>query len=170
MRNTSTLFFLAALSLTTLVGCTLFATRPVQEMSDTAAAIKAAKEVQADVLAPELYRKATESFYMAKKTYKYKEFSSAKKHAELARKSAERAEYEALKKGGVRAASGETDPFAGMNAPPPPPPAIPSREPYEYPKNTGTPASTLLEQEKARLNAPQQQPAAAPSIPPPPGP
>src|SRR4051812_24234163 len=56
------------------LGCSLLATRPLQEMSDTSAAIRAAKEVQADTLSPEFYRQSNEWFFKAKHEYKFKNF------------------------------------------------------------------------------------------------
>ena len=96
--------FGAALLLSTLTGsgCTLVATRPVQLMSDTSSAIKAAKEVQADTLSPELYRQANEWFFRAKREYKYKNFYLTQEYAETAKRFAEQAEYDALRGGGNR--------------------------------------------------------------------
>jgi hypothetical protein len=123
--------------------CSIFATRPTQEMSDTVAALRAAKEVQADTLAPELYRQAGEWFFKAKNEYRYKNFADARSHAEKARKLAEQAEFEAIRGGGSRTeVGGIADPLANMQAPPPPvetsTPAKPEK-PYEYPTPTGTP-------------------------------
>jgi hypothetical protein len=125
--------------------CSLVATRPVQEMSDTAAALRAAREVQADVLAPELYRQAGEWFFKAKHEYKFKNFDLAREYAAKARTLAEDAEFEAVKNGGNRTSEPTiTDPLANGIAPPsmPAPPA-PSPTPYDYPTPTGTPAGDL---------------------------
>lgn len=104
-------------------GCAIIATRPVQEMSDTAAALRAAREVQADSLAPELYRQAFEWFSRAKREYKFKNFSLAREYASKSRTLAERAEFEAIRGGGTRQeGGGGPDPFAGDIPPPPPPP------------------------------------------------
>src|SRR5690348_3640000 len=78
-----------------LFGCSIIATRPVQEMSDATAAIRAAKEVQADTLAPEYYRQSNEWFFRAKHEYKFKNFKLAKEYADKARYLAEQAEFEA---------------------------------------------------------------------------
>lgn len=83
-------------------GCAIVTTRPVQEMANTQAAIRAAKEVQADTLAPDLYRQANEWFFKAKREYKLKNFSFAKSYSERAREYAEQAEFEAIKNGGNR--------------------------------------------------------------------
>lgn len=83
-------------------GCSLFATRPVQEMSDTSAAIKAAREVQADVLAPELYRQANEWYLKAKNEYRLKNFREARGYANKSRAFAEEAEFLALRGGAQR--------------------------------------------------------------------
>jgi len=110
-------------------GCTLFASRPTQLMSDTAAAIRAAKGVQADTLAPELYRQANEWFFRAKHEYKFKNFKLATDLAEKARRFAEQAEFQSLKNGGkfveppapeLPASSGTTAPPAGEYATPTP--------------------------------------------------
>lgn len=122
----TTLFALVAV---TLAGCSVLATRPVQEMSDTAAALRAAREVQADTLAPDLYRRSNEWFSKARHEYKFKNFQNAKDYADKARRYAEQAEFEAIKNNGVRADASNSD-----SAPPPPP------EPkYDYPTPTGTP-------------------------------
>jgi hypothetical protein len=83
--------------------CSIAVTRPVQEMSDTSAAIKAAKDVQADTTVPELYRQATEWWRRARHEYRFKNFDLALDYAEKARKFAEEAEFEAIKSGGTRA-------------------------------------------------------------------
>lgn len=129
-----------------LVSCSLAVTRPVQEMSDTAAALKAAKEVNADTLAPELYRKATESYLRAQNEYKMKNFSIALEEALEAKSLAEDAEFEALQKGATRTS------LIPIEEPAPVP------TPYDYPVPTGTPASQM---EQA---APQGQPAGPPSM------
>ena len=114
------------------VGCSLLATRPVQEMSDTAAAIKAAREVQADVLAPDFFREASEWFYKAKKEYKFKNFLLAKQYAQKARHFAEQAEFDSIRSGGTRVDDQTqiTDPFAtgteAQSSPPPPQDSGPS--------------------------------------------
>lgn len=89
--------------------CAIFATRPVQEMANTQVAIRAAKEVQADTLAPDLYRQSNEWFFKAKREYKLKNFSFAKDYAEKARRFAEEAEFQAIQNGGNR---------TGVTAPP----------------------------------------------------
>jgi len=65
-------------------------------MSDALAALRAAKEVQADTLAPELYRQANEWYLQAQREYKFKNFYLAKIYIQKARGVAERAEIEAL--------------------------------------------------------------------------
>ena len=64
--------------------------------------IKAAAEVSADLLAPELYRLATETALQARREYRLKNFMDAKRFAELARGHAERAEFEAIRNGAKR--------------------------------------------------------------------
>jgi hypothetical protein len=122
-------------------GCTILATRPVQEMSDTAAALRAAKEVSADTLAPELYRQANEWFFKAKREYKFKNFDLAQTYSNKARLYAEDAEFEAIRNGGNRSDSPMSDPMApGLNSPPGGAQPAPTNTPYEYPTPTGTPA------------------------------
>src|SRR5271170_5746966 len=84
------------------ISCSVFATRPVQDMSDTEAALRAAKEVQADTLAPELYRQANEWFFKSKHEYKFKNFDLARTYSDKARLFAEDAEFEAIRNGGNR--------------------------------------------------------------------
>jgi len=82
-------------------------------MSNTVAAIKAAREVQADTRAPELFRQANEWFFKAKQEYRLKNFKEAKAYASKARKFAEEAEFEALNSGANRVSiSAPPDPFA----------------------------------------------------------
>ena len=105
-------------------------------MSDTAAAIKAAREVNADTLAPDLFRQANETFFRAKNEYKFKNFKIAKTLAEKARQFAEQAEFDALRGGASRNA---------MTPGGEPVVAPPKAEPYPYPAPTGTPASEFPE-------------------------
>jgi len=140
-------FLLAFISVFFLAtSCAVFTLRPVQEMSNTSAAIRAAKEVQADTLAPELYRQAREWFFKAQQEYKLKNFKNAKEFAETARRYAEEAELEALKNNGVRNSEAQiTDPLSdaagspggNLSVPSPPPP--PNPQPYDYPSPVPTP-------------------------------
>lgn len=116
--------------------------RPVQEMSDTAAAIRAAREVQADTLAPELYRQANEWFFKAKHEYKFKNFDLARSYSDKARVFAEDAEFEAIRNGGNRSNDVATsDPLApGLTGPTDKGAPTPTSTPYAYPTPTGTPA------------------------------
>lgn len=93
------------------IACSVTATRPSQEMSNMEVSLKAAKEVNADVLAPELYRTAQETGVVARREYRYKDFQAAKKHADEARSYAEQAEFESLRNGAKREAL-PTDPLA----------------------------------------------------------
>jgi hypothetical protein len=150
--------------------CSVFATRPVQDMSDTEAALRAAKEVQADTLAPELYRQANEWWFNARKEYRFKNFALAQEEAVKARRFAEQAEFEALRNGGnrtdvapvdqaIQAPSTQSIPSGGGATP------EPSSTPYAYPTPQGTPADqyeqrkTEDEARKAR-EAQANQPAA----------
>lgn len=128
-----------------LSSCSLLATRPLQEMSFSSAAIRAAKEVQADTLAPEYFRQSNEWFSRAKREYKLKNFLLARESANKARYYAERAEFEALRGGGVRNEQGSgpdplgKDPMAEEGA------ALAPKHPdenpkHEYPVSSGIPA------------------------------
>lgn len=154
--------------------CSILATRPVQEMSDTAAAIRAAREVQADTLAPELYRQSTEWFFRAKNEYKLKNFKQSKDYSEKARIYAEEAEFEAIRNGGSRSENATPDPLAnlspdgaGISEPPAPPAMAPKSEPYPYPTPSGTPVESYAERkaEEAAKTAPTPTPNVSPPAP-----
>ncbi len=116
-----------------LSACTsLTTTRPVQEMSDTAAALRAAREVQADSLAPELFRQARELYFRARREYKFKNFKEAQTLSRKARIFAERSEFEAVLNGGNRV-SAAPDPLAEPAIKSAPPPA-PIDAGYEKPR------------------------------------
>lgn len=91
-------------------GCTLTATRPVQQYSDTTAALKAAREAiasrgenNADTTAVDLLREATETFNKAKRAYRQKNFDEAQRHLSKARRLAEQAELDAeMARAGVK--------------------------------------------------------------------
>lgn len=134
-------------------GCALFHTRPVQEMSDTVAALRAAKEVQADTYAPELFRQANEWLFRARNEYKFKNFDLAEEYSDKARKFAEDAEFEAIRNGGNRTDQNPSDPMDQSAA-------QPSPTPYSYPSPTGTPADQYDER-KAKEDA-ANKPAAGP--------
>jgi hypothetical protein len=91
--------------------------------------MKAAKEAQADVLAPVLYREASEWWQKAKAEYKYKNFEQAEEYAIKARKLAEQAEFEVIKNPSQR---------VEPNPEPPAPPTAPET-PYPYPSPATTP-------------------------------
>jgi hypothetical protein len=93
------------------MACSVTAVRPSQEMSDMEVGLKAASEVSADLLAPEIYRLATETALLARREYRLKNFMEAKRYAEIARGHAERAEFEALRNGAKREAIPE-DPLS----------------------------------------------------------
>ena len=110
---------LASLSLfVLLVACAITAVRPAQEMSNMEVAIRAAKEVNGDVLAPELYRMAQETSLKARRDYRLKNFQEAKSFADQARIYAERAEFESIRNGGKREAIPQ-DPLAEPSSPAP---------------------------------------------------
>jgi|GEM_PF-798260 len=103
-------------SLFILQGCAIFTTRPVQLMSDSSAALRAARDAQADTLAPDVFRQASGWFFRARNEYKIKNFDLAEAYALKARKYAEQAEFNAIR---AANASGGAD----SALPPPPPPA-----------------------------------------------
>jgi hypothetical protein len=125
--------------------CSLFTTRPVQDMSQTSAALRAAKEVQADVLAPELFRQASDYFFKAKREYKFKNFNFATVYAQKARRLAEEAEFEAMRNGGNRSGEQITDPLANQ-------PADSMNTPGAVPTPEGTPVE-VFEQRKTEEDA-----------------
>ncbi len=159
-------FLAVLLALVAASACSVFATRPVQEMSDTASALRAAREVQADTLTPELFRQASEWFYKARKEYKFKNFKLAKDYAAKSRRLAEQAEFESIRIGGNRTEVA-SDPNAGLGLPPPPPPPPAAPEvapsPYPYPTPQGTPIEAYDQRHTQELQ--QQQ-----NLPPPPPP
>lgn len=95
---------IAAMSPFLFASCSITAVRPSQEMSNMEVSIRAAKEVNADVLAPELYRMASETGQKARREYRFKNFLDAKKLADKARGLAEKAEFESIRNGGKREA------------------------------------------------------------------
>jgi len=121
-------------------------------MSDTSAALRAAKEVQADVLAPELFRQASDRYGSARNEYRLKNFSEAKEFASKARRYAEQAEFESVRSGARRQ---EDQPQ------PPPPDAVPEK--YGYPEPTGTPAAAYEQRQREQAQQEQQQQASEPT-------
>ena len=123
-------------------------------MADTQAAMRAAKEVQADTLAPELYREANDWWIRAKREYKYKNFSLAHDYADKARTLAEQAEFESVRAGGVR--EEPPDPLAKPAA---------KYSPYAYPTPTGTPVDVYDQRKQDELKDQTKAitPAPAPS-------
>jgi hypothetical protein len=126
----------------------------VQDMSDTEAALRAAKEVQADTLAPELYRQATEWWFNARKEYRFKNFALAQEDALKARRFAEQAEFEALRNGGNRTDVAPVDQAIQVPSSQPTGASTPdpTNTPYAYPTPQGTPAD-VYEQRKAEDDA-----------------
>ncbi|RPJ72182.1 MAG: DUF4398 domain-containing protein [Alphaproteobacteria bacterium] len=78
--------------------CGLTTTRPKLEMSMAQVAFMAAKDSQADVKAPGLFRKAEYYYLKAKSSYKRKYFNKAQQYARRSKKYSERAEYVAIRK------------------------------------------------------------------------
>lgn len=91
------IFSLITLSLL-ITACGLTTTRPKLEMSMAQVAFMAAKDSQADVKAPGLFRKAEYYYLKAKSSYKRKYFNKAQQYALLSKKYSERAEYVAIRK------------------------------------------------------------------------
>ena len=94
IKKIVTLCFLLSL----LSACGLATTRPKLEMSMAQVAFMAAKESQADIKAPGLYRKAEYYYLKAKSSYKSKYFNKDQQYALLSKKYSERAEYVAIRK------------------------------------------------------------------------
>jgi hypothetical protein len=97
-------------------GCSVIARRPIQEMSDAAAALKAAREVQADTNSTDYFRLSEELFFKARQDYRYKNFARARKYANEARELAEKAEFLSIRGGAVR--SSLSAPPADAGSPP----------------------------------------------------
>ncbi|MFA6238199.1 MAG: DUF4398 domain-containing protein [Bacteriovorax sp.] len=91
-------YLLLLLLLSFFTACGLTTTRPKLEMSMAQVAFMAAKESQADVKAPGLFRKAEYYYLKAKSSYKRKYFNKAQQYALLSKKYSERAEYVAIRK------------------------------------------------------------------------
>jgi hypothetical protein len=72
--------------------------RPVRELAIADVALKSAQKVKADALAPDAYRQAENYYLRAKKDFADGYFDSSRKYADLARTSAEKAEYLSLLK------------------------------------------------------------------------
>jgi len=134
LRSFSLFAFTAALTLVAASACSLTAVRPVQIMADTSAALKAAKEVGADSMTPELYRRANEAYFRARNEYRMKNFDIARDYALRAKKLAEEAEYESLRLGATRSSMTPSEEPTSPNT---------TAEPYDYPTPTGTPAFIL---------------------------
>lgn len=94
MRKFVNVFFLTFI----FTACGLATTRPKLEMSLAQSAFLAAKEAQADIKAPGLFRKAEYYYLKAKSAYKRKYFNKAQEFAILSKKYAERAEFVAVRK------------------------------------------------------------------------
>jgi hypothetical protein len=112
-------------------GCSVVARRPIQEMADAAAALKAAREVQADTNSTDYFRLSEEMFFKARQEYRLKNFARAKKHADQARELAEKAEFLSIRGGAVRSSlaasqnEAPTPTASPGDATPPIPPTVP---------------------------------------------
>jgi hypothetical protein len=91
--NTFVFAFLIFLS-----ACGLATTRPKLEMRMAQSAFVAAKQSEAQTLAPGLYRKAEFYYLKAKSSYRRKYFNKAKQYAVLSKKFSEKAEYISIRK------------------------------------------------------------------------
>lgn len=94
-------FWILLIASTGGIGCSLTATRPVQEMSNAEVAIRAAKDLNADSLVPDLYRSSVDTYFKAKRDYHLKDFENARRYALRATRLAEEAEFEAYRLGGA---------------------------------------------------------------------
>jgi hypothetical protein len=104
-------------------------------MSDMAAAIRAAKEVQADLNATEYFRVAEELAFKAKQEYRYKNFARAKTFANQAREAAEKAEFISIRGGASRTSLSAPPTDEGVTLPPP-------NEPQSAPPAEPTPSNS----------------------------
>jgi hypothetical protein len=91
-------FTIGLVMLTFLWSCGIATTRPKLEMSMAQVAFMAAKDAQADIKAPGLFRKAEYYYLKAKSSYKRKYFNKAQQYALLSKKYSEKAEYVAVRK------------------------------------------------------------------------
>ena len=91
-------FFTTLLLIFFLGACGLATTRPKTEMALAQTAFLAAKQANAQSLAPNIFRKAEFYYLKAKSAYRRKYFNKAKQYAILSQKFSEQAEYVAKKK------------------------------------------------------------------------
>jgi len=124
-----------------IASCSVVATRPDQELSDASAALKSAKEVQADTMAPGTYRKAIENFDKGRREYRFKNYIEAKSYLIKAKSYAEDAEFTALKSGTTRQET-PVDPLQGEFQPPPMP--SPSPTPSDTPQPLPSPSPSAI--------------------------
>lgn len=84
--------------LITLGACGLATTRPKYEMAMAQTAFLAARDANAQTLAPGFFRKAEFYYLKAKSSYKRKNFNKAQQYATLSQKFSEKAEAVAIRK------------------------------------------------------------------------
>lgn len=72
--------------------------RPKLELSLAATAFQAAREAKANLLSPNLYKKAEDYLLKAQDSYKKKYFAKSKQYALLCKEYSEQAEFEAIRK------------------------------------------------------------------------
>jgi hypothetical protein len=97
-----------ALILSLSFSCSLGTNRPKLEMSLAASAFVAAKEANARVVTPGLFKKAEVYFLKAKSAYKNKYFGQAKQYAILSKQFSEQAEYQAIKQATMKPSTENT--------------------------------------------------------------
>lgn len=90
--------FALGLLLFQLAACSLATTRPKLEMTMAQTAFISARNVNAQTLAPGLYRKAEFYYLRAKSSYRRKYFNKAKQYAILSKEYSEKAEFVAVQK------------------------------------------------------------------------
>lgn len=88
-----------------LCGACASTDRPTREMIYASAALKAADRAQAEKRSPDLYRRAENSFWKAKRYYLGKEYRDAAKSAVESRRLSEAAEMDAEIKDSLSASS-----------------------------------------------------------------
>ncbi len=132
-------------------------------MSNADTALKAARDLNADSLVPEIFRAANEAFYKAKRDFRLKDFDNSRKHALQATRLAEQAEFEAYRLGGAtpEASSRSNSPegsypdpdaaFREGSAPPEPDTDItgPSTPPPPEPEEKGVDYNEYMRQKEA---------------------
>jgi hypothetical protein len=94
MNRTKSKVILLSIVATLFFGACASTRRPVYLLIEASAALKAAERVQAERKSPDLFQKAQNELWKANRLYLAREFEDAGKAAILAKRFAERAEYD----------------------------------------------------------------------------